>query len=312
MEGVFSNKNILYIFTKWWKHLIAITFLGTVIIGASTYLIKPKYKSYAVVYPVNLGAYSEESYTEQMVAILNSRDVANSVITEFGLDNHWRISKEDKTYNSKLYEYYYDLVSIRKTPYESVEISVLDTDPKLACEIVNSILKHYNNKVREIHKLKMLEYVNVNRQLVSMFEEQVGHSNKILETIITRSGNKELSKIMNLTKGDSRIENDEIVLRTKDSDEELDLIKGYGTEFLRYFKVYREQASAMASIKIEMDQQIIEANKEITYYTMVSSPYAPDKKYSPMRVPIALIGGLSVLVLSFMVLGFIERKNINA
>jgi hypothetical protein len=145
-----------------------------------------------------------------------------------------------------------------------------------------------------------------------MFEEQVKRSNEILETIIHRSGNKDFSRIINLSKGDSRIENEKVILRTRGSDEELDVVKGYGTEFLRYFKFYREQVTLLANYKLGMDQQIIEANKEITYYALISSPYAPDKKYSPMRVPIALIGGLSVLVLSFMVLGFIERNNINA
>jgi capsule polysaccharide export protein KpsE/RkpR len=90
------------------------------------------------------------------------------------------------------------------------------------------------------------------------------------------------------------------------------LVKGYGTEFLRHFKFFREQVTLLANYKLGMDQQRIEANKDITYYALVSTPYVADKKDSPKRVPITLIGGLSIMLLTFMILGFIEREKINS
>ena len=41
-------------------------------------------KSTAIVYPVNLSEYSEESYTEQMLEILNSGDIRDDLIEGSG------------------------------------------------------------------------------------------------------------------------------------------------------------------------------------------------------------------------------------
>ena len=66
----------------------------------------------------------------------------------------------------------------------------------------------------------------------------------------------------------------------------------------------------LANFRIEKEQQEIENTKEVTYYSLVTEPYATDKKYSPMRIPIALMGGLSLLLLSFIVMAFVERDSL--
>jgi len=316
MESIFSNKNILRIFSKWWKHIVVITILGTVVVGASTFLIKPKYKSLAVVYPQNLGAFSEETYTEQMVQILNSKDIATEVIQEHKLAEHWSIPKDHKNYKAKVFDYYSDFISIRKTPYESVEISALDVDPNLACDIVNSILKHYNDKVKVLHREKVLEYINVNEKQIANFEEKTEISKTFLGEIIKKSGNKDFAKIVELGKGENKLESNRdsyttrrLLLQTKNPDLDFDIVKGYGTEFIPYFKIYREEISLLADFKVETEKLKIEAEKQITYYAMISSPYVADKKHSPKRIPIALIGGLSVLLICFITISIIERNS---
>jgi len=57
---------------------LAIITLIAIIVGfivSSPIVIKPLYKSYAVVYPVNLSPSSEESNTEQLLQWFNSEEV---------------------------------------------------------------------------------------------------------------------------------------------------------------------------------------------------------------------------------------------
>ncbi|MGI6479518.1 MAG: Wzz/FepE/Etk N-terminal domain-containing protein [Salinivirgaceae bacterium] len=327
MESIFSNKNILHIFSKWWKHIVIITVIGTIVVGASTFLVKRKYKSFADVYPLNLGAFSEETYTEQMIQILNSKDIAREVVKELKLDDHWGIPKDYVKYKAKVFDYYYDFVSIRKTPFESVEISALDVDPSLARDIVNSILKHYNEKVTFLHREKILEYIELNEKQIASIEEKIKTYEALLGEIIKKSGNKDFAKVVELGKGESKLvtkiegdsdndvnelkkirQNVNLSFQTINPDLDIDIVKGYGTEFLHYFKIYREKTTALADLKVETEQLKIEAEKKVAYYAMISSPYVADKKHSPKRIPITLIGGMSVLLVCFIIISIIERN----
>ena len=169
MEKYFDNRNLLRLLIKWKYHLATITILAGVlaVIFSSPWFITPKYKSNAVVYPSNITPYSEESETEQMLQFLQSRDIKDSVIRKFNLAEHYEIdSTYEFFYTTLLYEYSQH-VSINKTPYESVEIEVLDKDPMIAMEMVNAIIDFYNKKVRRVHIDKWVEVVNLyNDQLI--------------------------------------------------------------------------------------------------------------------------------------------------
>ena len=138
--------------------------------------------------------FSEETYTEQMIQILNSKDIAREVVKELKLDDHWGIPKDYVKYKAKVFDYYYDFVSIRKTPFESVEISALDVDPSLARDIVNSILKHYNEKVTFLHREKILEYIELNEKQIASIEEKIKTYEALLGEIIKNQEIKILQK----------------------------------------------------------------------------------------------------------------------
>ncbi|NQV01600.1 MAG: hypothetical protein HQ542_03065, partial [Bacteroidia bacterium] len=156
MEPFFNSKNIVDILFRWKIHLAVIVVLAIVlsVILSSPMIITPLYKSYAVAYPSNVAPYSDENETEQMIEILNSGDIRNSVIEKFDLAAHWKIDSNYKYFLSTLYWIYSKRVKINKTPNEAVNIEVLDPDPRMASDMVNAILDFYNLKVRKMHKDK--------------------------------------------------------------------------------------------------------------------------------------------------------------
>jgi uncharacterized protein involved in exopolysaccharide biosynthesis len=48
--------------------------------------------------------------------------------------------------------------------YESIEISVKDTDPKLAKEIVNGIIEATNELIMSVKKERLKEYIDNNEK----------------------------------------------------------------------------------------------------------------------------------------------------
>mgnify|MGYP002513054518 CR=1 FL=1 len=98
MDKYFDNTPILKAIFKFKWHIIAITILAAAL-GAffsGPKFITPKYKSEAVVYPNGRAEFSDETYTEQMLQVMESQEIMDSVVEKFDLMNHYEIDKNYK------------------------------------------------------------------------------------------------------------------------------------------------------------------------------------------------------------------------
>ncbi len=310
MESFWNSSNILKIFMKWKLHIIIITFLGMIIIGASTYLIKPKFKSYAVAYPVNLGQYSDEEHSEQMIQILQSRNIMDSVINKFDLAKHYEIDSSYVHFQSTLYDTYNENVSVSKTQYDAVQIKVYDTNPDTASLIVNSIIDFYNKKVRSIHREKFKEVMDLSMADIKKWQNSIDTLNTKLQVYKTKYNIQNIGfQIKELTQGIFRSNGNTKLINKAEN--QLELIAKYGAEFDYLNGLYWAAYKQLNESKENYEEAKTEYNKEITYASVVTNPYPADLKSSPKRVIITLLGGLSVLVLVILIIGFIENKKKN-
>ncbi|MGQ9848291.1 MAG: hypothetical protein ACUVQP_12435, partial [Bacteroidales bacterium] len=163
MEKLFNNKSLFLIISKWKIHLLIISIISIAIgvFVSSPIVITPKYKSTAIVYPTNLIEYSKESTTEQMYQIFLSTDIKFRMLNAFQLDKHYKISKNDPLFITYFLDEFNENVSISKTEFESVQITIYDKDPKIASDMVDSLIVFYNDKVAELHKRKQKEMIEI-------------------------------------------------------------------------------------------------------------------------------------------------------
>ena len=163
MDNYFNNTSLFKVILKWKWHIIAVTIIAAVLgaVFSGPTFITPKYKSEAILYPSNVSAYSDETFTEQMLQIMESQDIMDSVVENFDLMKHYEIGKDYKYWKTALIGEYRDNVSISKTPYDAVKIKVLDKDPQIACDMVNDIIRLYDQKVGKLHKIKRWETVQM-------------------------------------------------------------------------------------------------------------------------------------------------------
>ena len=308
MENYFNNKNLLDLVWKWKVHLIVIGIIAGIIsiIFSSPNFIKPKFKSVAVVYPVNLGEYSEESYTEQMLEILNSGDVRDQIIEEFDLDEHYKIDRDYKYYLTAMIGKYSDNVSFRKTENEAVKIEVLDTDPQIASDMVNSLIGFYNDKVASLHRIKHQELFDVlSEQLKKGYArlkkigaeiDSIGEKYGILEFYgeQTAEASRALYKL-NTVKRESA----ETFLQSMAD-------KGY--EYKKLKDQYDGILKSLVEIEVEKASTQSELEKEITYSQIVTPPFPADKKTSPKRSVIVLMSVFLTAVLAIIIIGVVENR----
>ncbi|MGE0561080.1 MAG: Wzz/FepE/Etk N-terminal domain-containing protein [Flavobacteriales bacterium] len=303
------NSNLFQIALKNKKILIIVGLVAAIlsVIFSSATFIKPKFKSQAIVYPSNLGEYSEESPIEQMMQWFESRTIKENVIKEFNLAEHYDIKPEDKLADYYLMLEYDDNVKISETKYESAEIVVTDTDPELAYKMVNSIIENVNKVIRTEHKKRALEefktveiqFIDVKRELDSVSSEL-----KKMRTdynIINYSAQSE-----NLVKGflktfdganSTSVNMNEVLALKKNIEEK-------GGEFLNNEKRFYYLIESFNYWDNEYKKANRNLNRVMTYTNMVTKPVVSYKKVYPIRWLIVAISTFGAVFFAFVVILF--------
>jgi len=312
MENYFNSMNLIKVVSKWKIHLLTLIVLSIVLstIFSSPVFIKPKYKSFADIYPANTQAYSEESTTEQMIELLNSQDIKDSVFKKFDLGKHYRIDKSYKYYYSTLINIYKENVNIKKTEFESVNIEVLDENPVVACNMVNAIIDFYNQKVKNLHKSKYYEAV-VNFQ--SMLKQKQQYIDSLQHQIYILGTEYGITDVENqsreITKGflrtsASNINSTEVLKMKKNMEEK-------GGEFSKLNALLQNASEQFEVFKSDYEKIKMNYERDFTYTNVVTKPYVADNKSFPKRFLIIFISTIATLFLSILVIGVLEKIKVN-
>ncbi len=310
MNPYLNNKTLLELALKWKYHLGIIALIAGIIaiVLSSSIFLKPKYKSTSVIYPVNMGVYSEESYTEQMLEILNSGDIRDEMIAAFKLDEHYRISPQYQYYKTALYGKFAEEVSFRKTENEAVRISVLDTDPMVACAMVDSLRRFYDRKVQSLHRIKIAEEYGIRKEELVRLKNEMDSMAGILGKLGREYG---VLEITGQSEGISRAYFDAVASgRVNENMKQAfaNVAEKYPEARAMMLRV-EGYASNVALVQVKLDDAYRELTKEITYSVVVTPPYPSDKKDWPKRSIIVLMSVLFTLMMAMVVIGVIENRN---
>lgn len=307
------NNNLIEIFLKNFKLLAIIGLIAAVVsvVFSGPTFIDPKFQSQAVVYPSNLGEYSEESPIEQMMQWFESRTIKENVIKELGLAEHYDIdTKNDSLGHYWLLLEYGENVSIQETKYESAEITVTDTEPEMAFKIVNSVIGNLNKVIREEHRKRSLEElkpVEIEFNNVKQELDSIGTELKKMRTefeIINYSVQSE-----NISKGylktfdgaNSTSVNMQEILKLKKNIEEK------GGDFIQAEKRFYQLIDSYNYWDNELKKASRNVNREMTYTNIVTQPYISYKKVSPVRWLIVVVSTFGAVFFAFVVLLFKQK-----
>ena len=304
MNNYFDNTPLIKVFIKWKWHIAIITIVAAILgaVFSSSTFITPMYKSEAVLYPSNVAAYSDETFTEQMLQIMQSNEIMDSVVEKFDLMKHYKIDKGYKYWKTALIGEYRDNVRISRTPYDAVLIKVLDKDPQVACDMVKDIIRLYDEKVGTMHKIKRLETVN-------MFKRQLDEKQHYIDSLKDRMA--ELSSEYGLLdyEAQSREVSKYYVGRNKKDDDELvSNMEQYGPEMVMLNQLIRYESKAYSEVKVDYEQELRFYNADMTFSNVVSEPFVADKKTYPVRWVVVALCGLAACFVSILVVYIMESK----
>ena len=303
MDNTFNNLSLVQIILKWKWHIIIIT-VAAAICGAifsSSMFITPLYKSEAVAYPANISPYSDESETEQMLQIINSQSIMDSIIEKYDLWSDYKIDKNYKFAKTYMLNEYRSKIKIGKTPYEAVSVTVMDKDPFVACDIAKDILNFYDQKVHDLHKQKVGE-------VVAMYERQLRQKQRNIDSLKQRYTEICTTYGISDISSQSREATKSLLSGSAKASEMQANLEQYAAELIDLHTKIAAEGNTYVATKVDYEQNLRFYHSNLTYSNIITEPFPSDKKAFPVRWVVVALSALGALLLSIVVIFIIENR----
>lgn len=273
----YDHRATLNFFRRWWKLLVVVGVVAGVVSLVVAMLIKPLYKSSAVIFPTNSNRLSKaimdyhysldfmdygiERDCEYAIQILSSRRMQEAVCEHFNLMEHYAIKGDYPMF--KLEKQYRSNISVKRTDFLGVEIGVLDQDPQWAADIANYMAAMYDTLCHEIHHDRALSAAEVMDGVCSAMEQEI----------------------------------DSIARNKAEGGQWKDLLVA-------------DKCSQLADLQTRAMQTRVDKDLEVSYKYLVDEAVPADKKAYPKRLLIVLAGALgAVVVCIFGLLVFAKKED---
>lgn len=322
----YNSFSLLKFVWGWRKWLLIICLATAVISAVCSLFITPRFKSTATIYAprtnsvakillneenynerLDIKAYAIEEETEQMMQLLNAVEIKDSLIQNFNLAVHYDINTKSKGWKAKLYKTITNNLTIKRTDYGAISISVSDEDPQMACEMTNTVLRMLDTvKNRTERERATAAYQALRRQLDSITQEiaRIDDSIQMCMEHGVFEVEEQTNRVMQqyaiaVAQGNqaaiSRLNEEQAKLATWGP--KLDAWQDLQFTFREYQSLCKQKM---------MDAQL-DMQGAMPVKFVVDRPAVADKKYYPKRSIVVLVSTLSVLILSIIVLLMIEK-----
>lgn len=306
---------------KWRRKLILICSISAIlaIIVSGPWIIHPKFQSTAVFYPSTNNSIStalltdsrvkqkdplefgEQVAAQQYVQILESDHLKTKVIQQFNLTEHYRIDPNDPEKNYKMGKKYNKNISVRKTPYASIEISVLDENPQIAADVANGIVTILDSVKTEVQRRMALQALNI---IETEYNRKVEEINEI-KARMAELGAKGVYRVEEQSKAITELIGknglNENIRRQQDN------LAKYGAESQSLYSTLDLQMEQLNELKKKLDQSRIDVQGNLSNVFILQTATPAERKTYPIRSLIVAGAVLGSFLLSCIVLLFVEK-----
>ena len=305
-----SSFNFIRLINKRKIHFAVVSVFAILVAAlfSSEWFIKPKFKSFAIIYPSNITPYSEESTSEQMLQLLGSTDIRNAVVQKFNLYKCYKIDTLDPTAPVQMASVYKSNVEISRTQFESIEITVLDEDPKRAADIVIEIINAMNLKARALqrNKTKEVEVVvksqlDLKKHTIDSIDNRLHEFRVKYQLFDYKIQAKEVTKsyLKAVGAGGRNLKEIDAMMRN---------LEEKGGEYYELNNTLDALLKSYNETKIEYDVVLKDLNKQLTYANIITNPTPSFKKAYPVRWLIVLASVISANLFLFVLLLLLDNR----
>ncbi len=299
------------------KLLRNVIVISALLSAGLSYLLPVYYKSTTTMFParsnqlpvtetvVRRGSYSEfgeTSESEQSLEFINSTRLLDKVIKKFDLFKHYEIDSSERFAYTRVMNELKDNMSSKRNKYNSIEISVLDEDPQMAADIANSITMFYDSVKFELIQTRSKDLLN---SLQKNYETQrkVVDSLRIKMDSMTKYGVMSQFQRGYLLDAYAQAPSGEINKLRSLVDENIK--NGEGFDILE--RIYEREVENLMFIKRFIVQAQSDADFDFTQKFVVDRAVPAERKYSPVRWLVVVVGVFSSILVAITMLLF-RRK----
>jgi uncharacterized protein involved in exopolysaccharide biosynthesis len=306
-----DSVNLLNILLKYWKILLLSAAAVFIVSAALTLTIKPLYRSGVVLYPTtnvveaqtlfgiqntSIPLFGDETATEKVLQILKSDNIKNYLVTRYNLMEHYGISTKARYKYTMLDTRMKKYIVSRKTVYNSIEISVLDSDPVLSATMANDIA----------------------RQIDTVFNQIVKDAGSKSWIAINNSYNEQLSRVksledslrMILPGGSQPVIPGNLRAGSKNNSW-ASAAEQFSPDFLRLVNMFESENENLSAIRSRLTEAKMLASQVLPYTHIINEAKVPEKKALPKRTAIVTWSTISAVILLFFILALSEMVSGN-
>ena len=328
-HNYYSSKYLCKLLVKYRRPLFIILAVAAVlaVVFSSPFFITPLYKSTTIIYPTSSNSISkvlisttyqsekdimnfgEDEQTEQMLQVLNSNRVRDKVISRFNLMEHYDIKPDSKFPMTRLNKLYDSRIKFRRTEYNAVKITVLDSDAALSARIANEIAEIFDSTMNQMQKEVAIEAFRIVEQEyntlvaeMNMFEDSLNTLRK-LGVFDYESQVEMLSRQMAVELGKGNTQG------VKNIQDQLDVLAEYGGASHAINERLDNDRLQLSLVKSKYEEAKVDATEFIPHKFVVTSAFQAERKSYPVRWIIVVVTVLSTfLLLVFCIVAYDRAK----
>jgi len=256
---------------------------------------------------LDIKAYAIEEETEQMMQILNSREIKDVLIERYDLVNYYGIKTNRKAWKAKLYETLEGFMKISRTQYGAITISVTDWNPERAAQMANDIaseLDTIKNRIEHERAFAACKALEIQIKEAEVQRKIIADSLDVLSKKGVFVLDFQVERFMQqyaiaLAQGN--------MAGVQRLQKELEKLEKWGhtANSLRREQFYLSDQIAFMKVKLLNAQMDSYGNVPVKF--VIEKAIAPDKKSYPKIMIIAILSSLGTFFVLLMLLLFMDK-----
>ena len=327
-HNTYNSKYLCKLLVEYRKPILLILAVAALcaVIFSAPFFITPLFKSTTIIYPTSSNSISkvlisttyqsekdimnfgEDEQTEQMLQVLNSNRVRDKVISRFNLMEHYNIKPDSKYPYTKLNKLYDARIKFRRTEYNAVKITVLDSDAALSARIANEIAEIFDSTMNQMQKeVAVKAFRLVEEEYTTLWNEmhQLEDSLNTLRKLGVFDYESQVEMLsqqmaVELGKGNTQGINN--------IQKQLDILAEYGGASYAINERLDNDRLQLSLVKSKYEEAKMDATQDIPHKFVVTSAFQAERKSYPIRWIIVVVTVLSTFLLLIFCIVFYDRS----
>jgi hypothetical protein len=297
-----------------------------VVSAACSFLVRPRFKSTALLYAPRTSSVSkillnEQNYnerleikalatvdeTEQMLPFLNSVAIKDSLVEKYKLAEYYNIDLNKKGGRTKLYKNLTNNMTIKRTEYGAIQVSVSDWDPQRAYNMTLDVVRWLDTIKNHVEYERALAAYTILQNQLDSVDKEIAATNDSIREIMSHGVFDVKGQSERLTQQYAIAAAQGNAAAMQRIQKEQDTIAKYGAKLTAYQEMSYNFSKYHALCKEKMLDAKMDMTTIMPVKFVIDEPFPADKKFYPKKSLIVIISTLCAFILTMIVLLMIER-----